>query len=223
MWVDIPSNLPALYANYMASSLFYLNKNQCTDRQLLYNASLIGLYVFDDAPYTSHPIPPGVRWRKIRQSKGFRILDIFLSCDRKLTYPPNPPRVHVGKGEGMRETIKFAFVHLLLVDLFTLPTLLFHHGLYRPDRSRDFDQWVIRFSTASGLPIPIAVIKLGLMGCYAGTVFCGLQCGWEVLKVLGVGSGLWAEEEWPAIMDRPQWSSSMIDLWGRRYHQVSSI
>jgi hypothetical protein len=64
---------------------------------------------------------------------------------------------------------------------------------------------------------------LGLMGCYAGTVFCGVQGGRELLKILGVGSGLWAEEEWPAIMDRPQWSTSMIDLWGRRYHQVSPI
>jgi hypothetical protein len=198
----------------------------------MYNVSLIGLYVFDNAPYISHPIPPGVRWRKIRESRGFRILDIFLSCDRKLNYPPNPPRTHVGLGpglriEGIRDTIKSAFIHSLLVDLFTLPTLLSHHGLYRPDGSRDFNQWLFTLSTSSGLPIPIPVpmfmIKMGLMGCYAGTVFCGIQGGWEVLKILGVGSGVWAEEEWPAIMDRPQWSSSMIDLWGRRYHQVSPI
>lgn len=192
---------------------------------MLYNVSLIGLYAFDDTPYKPHPIPPGVRWKKIRESEVFKVIDIFLACDRKLNYAPNPPlslaRSHeIQKdGTGIRSTVKWAFFHLLLVDLFTLPTV-FHQGLYRSDGSRDYQQWLISLSTATGLPM--VMIKIGSMGCYAGTVFCGVQGGWEVLKILGVGSGLWVEEEWPAIMDRPQRSSSMIDLWGRRYHQVSS-
>jgi hypothetical protein len=65
------------------------------------------------------------------------------------------------------------------------------------------------------------VIRIGLFGCYAGTVFSGLQGGWEIAKLIGVWSGIWAEEEWVEIMDRPHLSTSMLDLWGKRYHQVS--
>ena len=64
------------------------------------------------------------------------------------------------------------------------------------------------------------LIRMGLFGCYAGTVFSGLQGGWEIAKFLGVGSGLWAEEEWVEIMNSPHLSTSMLELWGRRYHQV---
>lgn len=65
------------------------------------------------------------------------------------------------------------------------------------------------------------VIRIGLFGCYAGTILSGIQGGWEIAKLIGVGSGVWAEEEWVEIMDRPHLSTSMLDLWGRRYHQVS--
>lgn len=59
------------------------------------------------------------------------------------------------------------------------------------------------------------------MGCYAGTVFSGIQGGWEITKTIEVWSGIWAEEEWVEIMDRPYLSTSMLELWGKRYHQVS--
>ena len=51
-------------------------------------------------------------------------------------------------------------------------------------------------------------------------MFSGLQGGWEITKFIGVGSGLWAEEEWVEIMDHPHLSTTMLELWGRRYHQV---
>ena len=157
-------------------------------------------------------------------------MDIFLSCDRKLNYSPNPiPRPHprptpnINKGLSLRDTLKWAIIHTILIDLFTLPTLLRHHNLYNPDDNgngtRDFQRWCTALSSSVGLPV--ILVKMGLMGCYAGTVFCGLQGGWEIARLVGVGSGLWADEEWVGIMDRPHLSTSMLDLWGKRYHQVS--
>jgi hypothetical protein len=65
------------------------------------------------------------------------------------------------------------------------------------------------------------MVKMGWMMCYAATGFCGMQAGQEMAKVMGVASGIWAKEEWPDLMDRPYLATSMIEFWGKRYHQVS--
>jgi hypothetical protein len=212
--VDTPDSFIALYANSIVCP--------CTDEaddQLVYNLSLVGLYAFSNEVYQSHPVLHSVKWKNIRSSRVFRILDIFLSSDRKLNYSPNPvpPR---RQNRGLLDTIKWALIHSLLTDFFTLPVLLRNHGLYNEDGTRDFKRWCTTLSAESG--IPAVIIRIGLFGCYAGTVFNGLQGGWEIAKIIGVGSGAWAEEEWIEIMDRPHLSTSVLDLWGRRYHQVSS-
>lgn len=40
-------------------------------------------------------------------------------------------------------------------------------------------------------------------------------------KAFGVGSGIWLEEEWPKLLNRPYLSTSINEMWGKRYHQVS--
>jgi hypothetical protein len=102
----------------------------------VYNLSLVGLYAFSNEVYQSHVIPHNVKWKNIRSSRVFKILDIFLSSDRKLNYSPNPvpPRQLQG---GLLNTAKWALIHSLLTDFFTLPVLLRNHGLYNPDGTRD--------------------------------------------------------------------------------------
>jgi len=43
----------------------------------------------------------------------------------------------------------------------------------------------------------------------------------HLFALLGVGSGVWIDEEWPEFMDEPWKADSVNDLWGKRYHQVS--
>jgi hypothetical protein len=200
--------------------LSYAHIAKKADGKLVYNLSLIGLYAFSDDIYQSHPVPPGVKWRKLRSSRMFRIFDIFLSSDRKLNYSPNPPP-HSRPKRGLNHTLKWAIIHSLLTDIFTLPTLLTHLGLYNSDGTRDFQRWCITLGSVCG--IPVILIKMGLIACYAGTVFSGLQGGWEIAQLIGVGSGVWAEEEWVEIMDKPHLSTSMLELWGRRYHQLMRV
>lgn len=190
------------------------------DIQLVHNISLIGLYAFSDDIYQPHPIPSSVKWRAIRSSRVFRLLDIYLSSDRQLNYSPNPPPSP--KKSALIQTFKSACIHSLLIDFFTLPIgYLRDYNLYNPDGTRDYKRWCATLSAEFG--VPVIFIKMGLVGCYAGTIFSGLQGGWAIAKVIGVGSGLWAEEEWVDVMDSPHRSTSMIDLWGKRYHQVSNI
>jgi hypothetical protein len=143
--------------------------------------------------------------------------------DRKINYPPNPPLKSLprpsGRAQCIRRAIIWSSIYSLLVDFFTmwLP-LLRDQGLYLPDGSRDIAKFCEIL--ASRYRLPVLAVRGGWMVCYVGTVFCGIQGGWEVIRGLGIGSGIWIEEEWPELMQRPYLSTSMIELWGRRYHQV---
>lgn len=151
-------------------------------------------------------------------------MDIFLSVDRKTNYPPNlqlkPLRNPPIRTQAITRAIVWSSIYSILVDFFTLWLPLFKgHGLYLPDGTRDFSRFCIILSEKYG--IPLLMVRAGWMICYTGTVLCGMQGGWEILRGLGVESGIWIEEEWPDLMDRPYLSTSMIELWGKRYHQVS--
>lgn len=145
--------------------------------------------------------------------------------DRKISYPPNPPLKHLpnppSRAASIRRAIIWTTVHSFLVDFFTLwLPFLKGQGLYLPDGTRGLAGFCKNLAERYG--IPILVVRAGWMVCYIGTVFCGLQGGWEMVRGLAIGSGVWIEEEWPELMQKPYLSASMTELWGKRYHQVSS-
>ena len=145
--------------------------------------------------------------------------------DRKINYPPNPPLKPLhnpcSRTQSIIRAIIWSTTYSILVDFFTLwLPLLRHHGLYLSDGTRDFARFCDTLADKYG--VPVLLVRAGFMGCYVGTVFCGIQGGWEVVRGLALGSGVWIEEEWPELMRSPQRSSSMTELWGKRYHQVSS-
>lgn len=145
--------------------------------------------------------------------------------DRKLNYPPNPPLkalpVLLSRAASIRRAIIWTTVHSFMVDFFTLwLPLLRGQGLYLPDGTRDLAGFCRILAGRYG--IPVLVVRGGWMVCYIGTVFCGLQGGWEMVRGLAIGSGVWIEEEWPELMHKPYLSTSTTELWGKRYHQVSS-
>ena len=69
-------------------------------------------------------------------------------------------------------------------------------------------------ATALGLWVWFAV-------AVAFAVLFAMQGTYHLFAFLGIASGLYADEEWPAFMDRPWVADSLNDLWGKRYHQVS--
>lgn len=70
-----------------------------------------------------------------------------------------------------------------------------------------------------GVPTPLVVPLLGVV--LAWSTYHGLCLTWHCLAILGIGSGIWTGEEWPKIEYAPWMSSSQIELWGKRFHQVS--
>jgi hypothetical protein len=57
----------------------------------------------------------------------------------------------------------------------------------------------------------------------AAATMVAMMGTYHMLALIGVGSGIWLDEEWPQFMDAPWKSDSLNDLWGKRYHQVSFL
>jgi hypothetical protein len=180
----------------------------------------VGLYAFNNEVYEPHPLPRAPRWPRLRASPIYRTLDILMSMDRKINYPPNPPLpLRPNTSFTIRKSLIRILTIGLLVDVCTLPIYLFrNHGLYRPDGSRSFARLC---ENMGGAGINVAIVRFGWMVIYGTILLGGIQSGWEMARLVGIGSGVWLEEEWPEVLDRPWAASSMTDLWGRRYHQVS--
>lgn len=191
------------------------------------NVALVGRYAWSDLVYRPHSLPrPPPVGATLRSTAWYRTLDVLISHDRKINYPPNPPLQPspqpAGRAQAIWRALRWTTVYSALVDLHTLPLpLLSHLGLYRPDDTRDFAHFC--FILARRYTVPVVAVKALFMACYIGIIFCGIQAGWEVVRGLAIGSGFWIEEEWPEIMDKPYLSTSMIELWGKRYHQVSRL
>jgi hypothetical protein len=61
----------------------------------------------------------------------------------------------------------------------------------------------------------------GWMALAVGGATCvAMMATFHISALVGVGSGVWIDEEWPEFMDEPWKSDSLNDLWGKRYHQV---
>lgn len=59
------------------------------------------------------------------------------------------------------------------------------------------------------------VVLLGILGSYFG-----MSLVWHPAAILAIVSGIWIPEEWPKVMNKPWMSTSLNELWGKRYHQV---
>nr|XP_031863042.1 uncharacterized protein CI109_001519 [Kwoniella shandongensis]KAA5530114.1 hypothetical protein CI109_001519 [Kwoniella shandongensis] len=80
-----------------------------------------------------------------------------------------------------------------------LPHANFGHGLF------EASPWVVEFYAVTGVAV---------------CVWLGISMGYHACGAICVGSGLWETESWEIDMfDSPLLSDSLLDFWGRRWHQ----
>jgi hypothetical protein len=142
----------------------------------------------------------------------------------KVNIPPRPPiksKASQSQLSSRRETfcvhILWSIFHALLLDAFTLPICILFPPSF-PTRAA-FRAHCSTLGLEWKLPYPVVIMLCA--GLYGGTVYNGIMAGWCAAKAFGVGSAIWLEEEWPLLMDRPYLSTSLNEMWGKRYHQVS--
>ena len=87
-----------------------------------------------------------------------------------------------------------------------------------------YSDWDLGIQTISqSLGVPRWVTIPAVVMSYATTTYLMMSLSCRLASILGIASGMWSAEEFPEMMDRPWVSSSLNELWGRRYHQVRSL
>lgn len=181
-------------------------------------------YALTSKSPTFHRLPREPPLGFLRRNRFFTALNVIVSDYRHVNMPPNPP---LKPGRGYLRSVLSHFAGLVLqitlMDLLLYPGyILDPTGLgspntpttpldlvgfcFRPERSiaAGLGLWVW-FAVALGLGIVCAT-----MGCY------------HLFALIGIGSGVYLDEEWPRFMNQPWKAQSLNELWGKRYHQVSS-
>lgn len=70
---------------------------------------------------------------------------------------------------------------------------------------------------------PIIVEAVTTLGMAVGT-WQGFSMGYHFFAALAVGSALWETESWELdLFDAPWKAESMLDLWGKRWHQLFRV
>ena len=68
--------------------------------------------------------------------------------------------------------------------------------------------------------LPGWVLEVVMTLNYGWLIYISMLCGWHILAFVGTATGLWADDEFPPLMDAPWKAESHNELWGKRYHQV---
>ncbi len=141
---------------------------------------------------------------------------------------------YVSRGRTrLRATIRHfthAYVHFVVLE--TLVTLIRHFGSDTIGNPTGHPHAMASFLTKSFvlfpdlllIPVPRMLIEMVCEFSIAAGVWQGISWGYHTLAFLTVGSGLWEVESWEVdLFDAPWKADSMMDLWGRRWHQLFRV
>lgn len=113
-------------------------------------------------------------------------------------------------------------VYILAIDLFTYPIYrLDPDNLGRPWSIGDAHDWAAGLTTMAqktGLPGWVVGVLVTLN--YGWLIYLSMYCMWHMLAFIGCATGLYADDEFPPLMDAPWMAQSQNELWSKRYHQV---
>ena len=167
---------------------------------------------------------------------GTKAVDGAVQIEGKV-YPGSRERwlPHVGCGRSrLQACLRHAthsYFHFVVLD--TLLILLRHFGPDtvgnpngHPNALSIFvsSKPYILFPRYYPLHPPPWVIEVIAEFSLAVGLWQGISWGYHFFALCAVGSGLWETESWEVDMfDAPWNADSLLDLWGRRWHQVSGV
>lgn len=121
-----------------------------------------------------------------------------------------------------------SYVHFVVFD--TLMHLARYYGsgtLNQPDGYPDALDALMSIKSFVLLPrtypirLPNSIVEIACELSLAAGVWQSLSWGYHLIAFLLVGSGFWETESWEVdLFDAPWKADSLMDLWGKRWHQV---
>lgn len=74
------------------------------------------------------------------------------------------------------------------------------------------------------IEVPPSLVRIGMVFFVGAGIWKGLEMGWHAAAVLALSTGLWEPESWDVPLFSAPWrADSLLDFWGRRWHQVFRV
>ncbi|CAD6580694.1 MAG: hypothetical protein TREMPRED_002807 [Tremellales sp. Tagirdzhanova-0007] len=188
---------------------------------LLINLGSSTRYAFASSPPTHHPLPRQPRWASLRQHTAFKAVHNLINEYRHINEPPNPTlRITRSYAQSMRHHLLYMQWHLFLMDLATYAAFrMAPETIGSPNLvGGDVRQVCRDLAMTTGLPELLWWMFWTMISAMVN--YQGMATIWHILSAIGIGSGLYLDEEWPKLMHKPWLSTSLNEFWGKRYHQI---
>lgn len=169
------------------------------------NLTAAGQFAFWADPPVYPPLPVEPPLSRLRHSTPFKAFNLILDANRLTTLQPIT-RPHVPYLQAVARHFGAAAIHSLMVDLNTFP--LYHLGV-------DSHHPVLGLQTWLGSVYWPLMIGFNM---YQGTAVI-LEATAGVFVLLGLYTG----EEWIKFFHNPFVSSSLNEIWGKRYHSLMRV
>ena len=123
----------------------------------------------------------------------------------------------------MLHHLGYMYLHLLGIDLCTYPA---HRiapdtfGSPLPVRG-DFHAWCAELANAWG--VLTVLVRYFWTITLAMITYQGMCCVFHMSAVVGIGSGLYIDEEYPKFADKPWMSTSLNEFWSKRWQQAVRV
>lgn len=183
-------------------------------------------WTFSPTRPSYHPLPNPPFFNSIRQTTAFKAFNLPLMEYRLHGLTQYSPPYTSSNARYLPTVLHHFSYFILRLFIFDALTLLVHIldptnlGAILPRVTPgNWDQGMNTISTKTGVPVWLVPSICTLVSTIM--TYAGVGVGWDQHAMLAVGSGLWAPEEWPKIMNQPWKSQSLNEVWGRRYHTVS--
>lgn len=114
---------------------------------------------------------------------------------------------------------------LLALERYTASTTLGNpHGTHRAVNRFISENSVLLFpGTTWQVPAPQLLVETVITLSVAATIWQGLVGGYHVFALMALLAG-WEVESWEVdLMDQPWKADSLLDIWGRRWHQLFRV
>ncbi|WVQ82251.1 hypothetical protein IAT38_004379 [Cryptococcus sp. DSM 104549] len=169
-----------------------------------------------DAP-EPHPLPRTPPFPWLRSTRIFETIDLLLNW-RLVNLPPNPPLQRSTSSWPYLSSIAShalkLVVHYVISDLLIYPFIRTTAAF--PATSYE----VLRQDVAASWGVPALLVDLFMSASQGISSYLGFEVVWHAVALLGVASGLWIEEEFPALINKPFLSTSLSEFWLKRWHQL---
>lgn len=183
-------------------------------------------YTLTDTPPSFHPLPRRPPLHFLRSNRFFRAFNTIASDYRHVNMPPNPP---LSKGRGYLHSVIYHLIgflfHTSMMDITLYPAFMVDPtglGSTGPTGRREVVslQGFCAVSGRWGRALGFGCWFWFAFAVAVATIFA-MMGTYHLFALIGVGSGLYLDEEWPRFMVQPWKADSVNDLWGKRYHQAS--